>query len=85
MTSFRLIQIDHSVANMSCHSATLRYGPSPMDRQTIYVPSHSAVASHIMIMFIHLHLVVFFEKAVDVGYCILSLCVDEKLLGFIAF
>ena len=33
MTSFRLIQIDHSVANMSCHSATLRYGPSPMERQ----------------------------------------------------
>ena len=33
MTSFRLIQIDHSVANTSCHSAALRYGPSPMDRQ----------------------------------------------------
>ena len=32
MTSFWLIQMDHSVANMSCHSATLRYGPSPMDR-----------------------------------------------------
>ena len=33
MTSFRLIQIAHSVANMRFHSAALRYGPSPMDRQ----------------------------------------------------
>ena len=33
MTSLRLIQRDHSVANMSCHSVTLRYGPSPMDHQ----------------------------------------------------
>ena len=33
MTSFRLIQIAHNVANMRFHSAALRYGPSPMDRQ----------------------------------------------------
>ena len=33
MTSFRLIQIAHNVANMRFHSAALQYGPSPMDRQ----------------------------------------------------
>ena len=33
MTSFRLIQIAHNVANMRFHSAALRYGPSPIDRQ----------------------------------------------------
>ena len=33
MTSFRLIQTAHSVTNMRFHSAALRYGPSPLDRQ----------------------------------------------------
>ena len=33
MISFRLIQIAHNVANMRFHSAALRYGLSPINRQ----------------------------------------------------
>ena len=41
MTSFWLIQIAHSVANMRFHSAALRYRPSPMDARNLPTTSTS--------------------------------------------